>query len=331
MKEIFHKFWELLQDGQNVVLVTIIASGGSAPRKMGSRMLVTHEGIVTGTIGGGAVEYQSEKIAQACLKQHVTISKEFLLSPNQAADIGMICGGQVTVLCQFFTAENESAISIAAAVQQVLASDKSFYLLSSLKQGKLLLFLDGRWLGEELPLVDTKEIAAGGIIEIVEESYYSEFVQEAGRVFIFGGGHVAQALVPVLHYLDFSTVILDDRPDFLTQELFPLAEERILVDLANIKTQVKITAKDYAVVMTRGHLFDLELEEQLLQTKARYIGVMGSRHKVAAHIKQLREKKFLESSIERLTMPIGLAIGAQTPNELAISIAGQLIEIRSQT
>ncbi|MHC5374363.1 XdhC family protein [Enterococcus sp. LJL120] len=330
MKEIFLKLFEQLQAGQDVVMVTIIASGGSAPRKSGSRMLINKEGLIAGTIGGGAVEYQSQKLAETCLAQKKTVTHGFLLSPNQVADIGMICGGQVTVLCQYFSKENAELVSTVAAINQALADNLTFQLFSSLTAGDLRLYLDGKWSGPALSLTEPVEKIESGIVEAASGNFYAETFQMTGQVFVFGGGHVAQALVPVLHFLNFSTVVLDDRPDFLTETLFPLAEERILVDLTDFQQQVKIGKQDYAVVMTRGHLFDLEIEEQLLQTEARYIGVMGSRHKVAAHIKKLQEKGFAKSSIQRLTMPIGLAIGAQTPEELAISIAGQLIEVRSQ-
>lgn len=152
---------------------------------------------------------------------------------------------------------------------------------------------------------------------------------EAGRVFIFGGGHVAQALVPALAAVDFRCAVLEDRADFCLRELFPGAEEVRHIDMARALEEVPITSEDYVVIMTRGHRDDLLLQEQVLRTPARYIGVIGSRRKKAALFAQLRERGFTDADLERITTPIGLSIGAETPAEIAVSIAAQLIQVRA--
>ena len=160
-------------------------------------------------------------------------------------------------------------------------------------------------------------------------TYYCETLVRAGRVFIFGGGHVAQALVPALTAVDFRCVVLEDRAEFCKPELFPGVEETRLIDNERVLNFVDITENDYVAVMTRGHSFDQSIQAQILKTPARYIGVIGSRKKTAKVFANLRELGFTDADFSRITTPIGLDIGAETPAEIAVSIAAQLIAVRA--
>ena len=150
------------------------------------------------------------------------------------------------------------------------------------------------------------------------------------RVYIFGGGHVSQALVPVLKAVDFRCVVLEDREDFCRSELFPGAEEIRLIHNDDPTAYREITAEDYVVVMTRGHKDDLAVQAQALKTPARYIGVIGSRRKTVAVFAKLREMGYTDNDLARITTPIGLDIKAETPAEIAVSVAAQLILIRAE-
>lgn len=159
---------------------------------------------------------------------------------------------------------------------------------------------------------------------------YSEPVVKAGRVIIFGGGHVSQELVPVLAHLDFRCVVFEDRPDFAKKELFPGVSQVILGDFSDISKDIRQTENDYIVVMTRGHAADLEIQRQVLRRPAAYFGVIGSRHKIAIVSKKLLEDGISQQVLDTVHMPIGLNIKGQTPAELAISIAGELILTRAE-
>ena len=146
---------------------------------------------------------------------------------------------------------------------------------------------------------------------------------------ICGGGHVSQALVPALARVDFSVTVLEERTEFLTPELFPDAQALIHADYLRLSDFITMTPDDYAVVMTRGHQGDFEILRQLLQSPAAYVGCIGSRKKVAATQARLREAGIDESRIQSLHSPIGLAIGAETPAEIAVSITAQMIAHRA--
>lgn len=149
--------------------------------------------------------------------------------------------------------------------------------------------------------------------------------QTKSRVYIFGGGHVAQALVPVLASVDFECIVLEDRPAFAQLDLFPGASEARVIDNERVLDEVSIGPEDRVVIMTRGHENDLLIQSQVMRTPARYIGVIGSERKTETLTRRLREMGFTDSDFERVYAPIGLPIQSETPAEIAISIAAQLI------
>jgi len=135
--------------------------------------------------------------------------------------------------------------------------------------------------------------------------------------------------VPVLSHVDFHCVVLEDRPEFLGKDLFPTAFETRRVDFNDIFKTVSLCERDYVVVMTRGHGFDYAVERQVLGAPARYIGVIGSARKTAGVNKMLLADGITPEQLERVTTPIGLSIHAETPAEIAISVAAQLIAVRA--
>ena len=161
------------------------------------------------------------------------------------------------------------------------------------------------------------------------QRWFAEQIQKSGRVYIFGGGHVAQALVPVLAPLDFYTVVLENRLEFANRELFPEACDVRVIDFNNVLDAVSITSDDYVCIITRGHQEDILIQQQVLHSPARYIGLIGSAKKTAASFGVLRKMGFSEHDLSRIVTPIGISIGGRSPAEIAISIAAQLIQYRS--
>ena len=153
---------------------------------------------------------------------------------------------------------------------------------------------------------------------------------QSGCVYVFGGGHVAQELVPVISHVGFRVVVYEDRENFARPELFQGVHHTILGSFERISEHITIHENDYAVIMTRGHQSDYEVLRQVLRTQAAYIGVIGSRQKIAATTKRLLEDGISEQDIARLHTPIGLPIKGETPAEIAISIAAEMILFRAE-
>ena len=187
-----------------------------------------------------------------------------------------------------------------------------------------LRFADALSMEELRPLLLSR-----GVLRKEAPSFYVEPLVQAGVVYLFGGGHVGKALCPVLTQVGFRVVLYDDRPQAALPEQFPQAVRIVLGDYRHIFDHITITDRDYVVIMTPGHQSDFELLAQVLTTPAAYVGCIGSKHKVAATREKLAALDFSEADMDRVHSPIGLPIGGETPEEIAISIAAEMIAHRS--
>ena len=334
MKELFETARKSMEKKQDLVFVTTISSSGSSPRGAGSKMLVLENGTSYGTIGGGNVEYVSIQHAREVLKQKQSCTRGFALHPDQVADLGMICGGDVVIFFQYISWENQDFYDLCTRILKSWDKNENTWLIFDITEEtvwKAGLYeeqegLTGLELSDPSPLLQTKAVQ-----KVLDgRKYYCEPLVQKGRVYIFGGGHVAQALVPVLARLEFRCVVFDDREAFSNPQVFPEAEQCILGDFNRISDYLSIQPQDYVCIMSRGHQYDYLIQKQILTTPAYYIGVMGSRKKKEVIRQKLLADGFFPEDISRITTPIGLDILAETPEEIAVSIAGQLIAERAK-
>ena len=315
-----------LENGEDLVLVTVTASSGATPRGAGARMLINKNGRICGTIGGGAVEYRSEQIAQRVLENKSSCGHDFTLTRDDVQNLGMICGGACNVFFHYIPAGDGAALALADEAEIRLAKGDDLWLLSDIAAGGTL------------SLTDKSDAALASHLtrhphRLQEEGVdlYIEQINTSGRVYIFGGGHLAQELVPVLQHVGFRCVVMDDRAEFANPEIFPAAEEVILGDFRNISEYCTIGGEDYVCVMTRGHAYDTVVQAQVLKCRPCYCGVIGSKFKAAGVRKTLQEEYGLsDEELNLVTTPIGLKIKGETPAEIAISIAAQMILHRAE-
>lgn len=327
MTDIFTKLLHELKERRAVVLVTVIASAGSTPRGTGAQMLVGEEGPLAGTIGGGAVELQSQQLARRLLREGRSVRHGFLLRQNDAEDIGMICGGDVSVWLQFVDSMDADWIELAETLLSRISDGTGGWFVQKLDgSGAALLAGDReRLAGACLTL---SEGVPTGVCTLTEDCFIMPLpVRE--RAVLFGGGHCARALAPLLRQVGFRVTVIDNRPEAAVSEAFPDAEQVICGDYGNVSGCVALTPDDYVVVMTHGHSHDFEVQNQILRMPLAYVGVIGSRGKKAAVNRRLRECGIPESAIEQVHTPIGTAIKAVTPAEIAVSIAGEMIYERA--
>ena len=328
MKKLFEALLALQARGEDGVLVTVTASAGSVPRGAGAHMLVSAGGRVYGSIGGGPAECRAEEEALAVLRGKSPRVRQLSLREGGPEDLGMVCGGDVTLW--FPRLSGGDALNLAREALAALEAGERCWLAADLSGGGLALYGEKRGaVGGTLPreLIEDLgdrpfQMEAGGRL------WYAEPLAGQGKVFIFGGGHVAQALVPALAAVEFRCVVAEDRPEFCDPRLFPGAEEVRLVEMDRLAQCLEVGPEDYVCIMTRGHANDAACEAFALTTPARYIGVMGSRRKTAWVNGLLREQGFTDADLARVTTPIGLPIGAETPAEIAVSVAAQLIQVR---
>lgn len=332
MKKLFETMCEALRRGQDLVLVSVIASSGSTPRGAGARMLVSNQGWLTGTIGGGAVEHHCIQVAADLLGSSDSEARTIALNCEENADLGMVCGGRVEVHFSPISGGDETALALCSDAVDRFEHAMPFWLLTPLQSGMpLVLWPESRETEQAaLSAAVTDQLRAEPEVRCVgEDRWFCEQLQRTGTVYIFGGGHVSQALVPVLTPLGFPCVVLEDRVEFADPKLFPGACRVQLMDMSHILERLTVTEDDYVCIMTRGHENDLLVEQQILRTPTRYLGVIGSARKMEIAFQQLREMGFQQQDLDRVVNPIGLPIGGKSPAEIAISIAAQLIQYRS--
>lgn len=313
-----------------VMLVSVTAASGSVPRGAGAMMAVLPDGSSVGTIGGGSVEYEAVRHAVRLLAEGRSGSHSYVLSKNDVAGLGMICGGDVTVYFQLITKESAEPFRFLRAAME---RDESVWLVRARENGAFV--STGVWSGGRLLFApDIDESRVRPLLRsraVLTEDMYAEPISLAGCTYVFGGGHVAQELVPVLSHVGFRCIVFEDRADFTRPELFPGVFDVVLGDFSNISEKINLGASDNAVIMTRGHGFDFEVIAQTLATPAAYIGCIGSRKKIAATKERLfAEKGFTESDFARVHTPIGIEILAETPAEIAVSIAAEMIRFRAE-
>lgn len=307
MKKIVHAMKNAARAGFAAVLVTVIDSSGSVPRGAGASMLVLPDGSAVGTVGGGSVELAAAEKALSCLEEKHGCIMEQALSGS-----GMVCGGSVRLHFRYLPPGDGSA---AEALGQT-----GLLTLELLPDGSgelsVLPFESGQ---PRPPCVCSRD----------GREFFVQPLNCYERVFVFGGGHVSRALDPVLASVGFRCTVADDRKGILTQDAFPTAERLVQRPFDGLISTLDITGADYIIIMTYGHSSDYILTKQALETPARYIGVLGSRTKAENAVLRLRAEGAAEEQIARIHCPIGLPIGGNTPEEIAVSIAAQLIAERN--
>ncbi|MDR2370247.1 MAG: XdhC family protein [Treponema sp.] len=345
MKDLFLAARAFLLEKEDLILASIIRSSGSTPRGAGAKMLAGREGRIAGTIGGAAAEHLAVEESKKLIAEKRSARREYILRPNEAADIGAKCGGEVSVYFAYLDSGDPALLPFIDAVLSAFSAGGPSWLFTRVDEGgadgasgtggRAVMGAAGEvsaWLGaagaaDAASLCGEEPVLAlkGGSL------WFCEALVPSGFVYVFGGGHVAQALVPLLAGLDFRCVVFDDRGEFTKPELFPDAVKIITGDFSDPGSLIRLSEKDYAVIVTRGHVWDVQAEAFALRSNARYIGIIGSASKHEFVRGRLSELGFTPGEINasRVHAPVGVPIGSRTPAEIAVSIAAELIRERS--
>jgi len=333
MHHVLHDLITLLETGQRAVLAAVIRSSGSAPRTSGARMLVRGDGSLSGSVGGGALEGACLARARELFRDNLSWTElDFKLDGLSAAEEGMICGGAVTVLLHMVEPDElnwyrairqEYQQGLRPLVVTLLPVDGQPLKMLHLSRRK------GDNIEEELRrVILSKTKRAPLLMHFDNRPLFVEPLVHPGVVHLAGAGHVAFFTAQLAAFAGFEVVTIDDRAEFANKERFPQAREvRVIDSFADCLGDLGVD--DYVVIVTRGHLHDRTVLAQALRTDAGYIGMIGSRRKRAAIYTTLKNDGFTDADLARVHNPIGLPIGADTPEEIAVSIAAELIQVRA--
>ena len=350
MKEVIQGAVDILKDGQPCVVATVVRTKGSTPQKAGAMLLVREDGSGLGTLGGGCVEGDIWFAAKEILRRNGGPEfKDYFLNEDIAARDGLVCGGTMYFYLEPLREDNEflsigneivnaydggNPVSLATVVN---AADKPGGGASL--GAKLLLRMDGSVSGtlgspelDNQALEIAKRVAEIGNTESIATADGTEIFVEGfttpPTLVMVGGGHVGKATADLAHFLGYRVLVVDDRPEFSNPERFPYAEETIVTPYDQWATNLSINVNTFLVVATRGHRFDDMALESALTTRARYIGLLGSRRKTLMIYQRLIQQGVAPERIKEVYAPVGLNIGGLTPEELAVSIMSEIIMVR---
>lgn len=311
--------WRILSEaaaGRRVALLALVDCQGSAPNGPGARMLVFEDGSAMGTIGGGKSEALLQCRAAKMLAAAIPPPPEAIhLSHggrDQAGDSGMICSGAQSYVLLVPTSEDLEAAGELFQAEQ-LGKERCFQL--SANGLHICAPLEGK--GDHFwdP-------------EAAEGWCYRECIGRPDHAILIGGGHVSLALSAVLRPLGFRITVLDDRKNLPTMTDNSFAHESRVVDYGKIIPEIPEGERNYICIMTHGHRSDRRVLQQLAGGLYRYLGMLGSRAKVAQVFKQLDARGISPATLRKVHAPIGLPIQSNTPEEIAISIAAEMIQVR---
>jgi len=343
MKEVIEETARLLKKNEPCVLATVVRTKGMTPQKAGAKQLIRQDGSSIGTLGGGCVEGDIWFYARQILREKSGPQfRDYYLNEDVAAKDGLVCGGTMYFFIEPFWQPQEYlpfANEITNAYQGgppvSLATVVSGPDEKSLGE-KILIRQDGTTLGtlenEKLQAEVIKvgrKLAVFGKNQIVDSEdgteVYVEGFTTPPTLVIMGGGHVGRTVYNLALTLGFRICIVDDRPEFSNKERFSRAAETIVADFENGLDNVSVNFNTFILVATRGHRYDDAATRSAIKTEARYIGLLGSKRKNLMIFRNLLKNGISLDRIKEINAPIGLNIGALSPEELAVSIMAEII------
>ncbi|MFB7339630.1 XdhC family protein [Streptomyces hydrogenans] len=347
MLDIAEELHRWVEQGRDFAVATVVAVGGSAPRQPGAALAVDSEGRAIGSVSGGCVEGAVYELCQTALDDGKVVVERFGYSDEDAFAVGLTCGGIIDILVTpvrggVFPAALAAAVSgEAAALARIVSGPED------LLGAALLVHPDGAYEGRlgghpELDRTAAAEARAlldagrTGTVEIGEDgsrcgqplTLLVESSVPAPRMIVFGAIDFASALVRVGKFLGYHVTVCDARPVFATKLRFPEADDIVVAWPHRYLESTEVDARTVLCVLTHDAKFDVPLLQAALRLPVAYVGAMGSRRTHEDRNKRLREVGVTELELARLRSPIGLDLGARTPEETALSIGAEIVANR---
>lgn len=347
----FPKLIESLAGGKGLALATIVEAEGSTPQVPGASAIFSAAGLVAGTVGGGLLEARVEAIAGEALRDGKARLVSFRLDADPADMEGAICGGSARVLIDPGVGGERAvferaldgfrkrrhgflATLIVPGQGDFVSVERRFIGVGSVSAPRNeALSLDADTFAGVGPAILAAALEDGRPRLVKSESrlIFLESVRPLPRLVIAGAGHVGRAVARLGSLLDWSVTVIDDRPEFANADNVPEANEIIVGDIGESVRRIEDSTENYFVIVTRGHQKDAEALRAAIGRPAAYVGMIGSKRKI-----EIMHCEFLESGWATaeawagVHAPIGVEIGSKTVEEIAVSIAAELVLVRSK-
>ncbi|KUL44528.1 XdhC family protein [Streptomyces regalis] len=352
MLDIAEELHRWVEQGRDFAVATVVAVGGSAPRQPGAALAVDADGTAIGSVSGGCVEGAVYELCGQALQDGETVLERFGYSDEDAFAVGLTCGGVIDILVTPVRAGDPARPVLAAALRAAAGGEAAAVARivsgpDELMGRALLVRPDGSWVGgfgahPELDRTVAAEAGAlldagrTGTLEIGEQgsrcgaplTVLVESSVPPPRMIVFGAIDFASALVRIGKFLNYHVTVCDARPVFATKARFPEADEIVVEWPHQYLERTSVDARTVLCVLTHDAKFDVPLLQLALRLPVAYVGAMGSRRTHLDRNERLREVGVTELELARLRSPIGLDLGARTPEETALSIASEIVANR---
>jgi xanthine dehydrogenase accessory factor len=310
MRDILPTLARWQAEGRRAALATVVERRGSAPRDPGASLALSDRGEIAGSVTGGCVEPSVLQEAEEVLSGAPARLKEYGISDDAAFEVGLACGGTVAILIA------ELDLSLVPALEEAVRGDRAIALALSVSGDRI----GGQRLLEEPPPVENALTLLEG------EAVFVHSLRPRPAMYVFGAIDHAAALTRVGKLLGYRVTVCDARAAFVTPERFPEADELVVEWPDRFLADAPVDEATVVCVLTHDEKFDVPALIAALETPAVYIGAMGSRVTTADREERLRAAGVEEAGIARIHAPIGLAIGARSPDEVAVAIGAQIVE-----
>lgn len=349
-KNIYPDLLSFIEEGKSFVLATVIRTFGSVPQKTGISAIFDQDGLKKGTIGGGMVEYNITKEAVKALKSKRSGYFTFDLNNDIAEKDSPICGGGMEILLDASPEKYHKVFQVLLEAQKNHVPGILVTMLKSGKQEEPV--IERTWIASgsngpfrfksELLQIRVREMLNGekpaGFIflsgnDIAEEDcifILLEKISPMPQLIIAGAGHVGKALAHLGKLLEFEVTVWDDRPEYANSRNLPDADHILTGSMEDAFLRIKVNPNTFIVIVTRGHHHDTSVLKMFIGSKAGYIGLIGSRNKITGVKNQFLQNGWgTQEQWDRIYAPVGLKIGSGTVQEIAVSIAAQLIQVKN--
>ncbi len=318
MKEL--KLWKFISNkiinNKKVTLLIVANASNASPGRTGFKMAIAQDGTSIGTIGGGIMEFNISKEVENFFSNNENFDFVRKLYHNNLASgnkSGLICGGVQTVV---FKSLSKNDIEIVTNIITNLEKTESGLLSISKNHFN---FVPQK--------INSTDISLSNSVN--ENWIFEENIGIPNTVYIIGGGHVGLAFSRVMSALDFYVVIFDHRNNVQTMDDNVFADKKIITSYAKINDHIIEGNKSYVAIVTPSHDGDKDALQSVLNMEVKYIGSMGSIKKIKSIFNQLEKEGFSKTDLDKIHTPIGLEIEAESPEEIAISIAAEIIKIKN--
>ena len=336
MKNIYLQIPSDLNDLSEIVLATVTGAQGSTPRKPGSSALFNRNGLVAGTIGGGVLEGKIQEMASRLIETRNPVHHVFYLDTSVPGGEDTLCGGRISVLLDPDLARHHHVFrEIRTCCEKRIPG---ILVTRVVNHGSAGTGVEREWTTDMSEYL-CREPAISGFREIspleasgeADTQIFLEPVMPLPRLIIAGAGHIGKALSQIGKMIDFEVTVIDDRPEFANSSNLPFADRIIAGPVGKSLGEIEKGSDTYIVIVTRGHRDDGDALKACIGSDVAYIGMIGSKTKVALMKHEFIDKRLATvEQWERIHAPVGIDISSRTVEEIAVSIAAQLIQVRSR-